>query len=367
MHRTGLGTNTRKPFYPKLQLLKNAAALLCLAICIGCGASAAKGLWAQKKTESAAPGDVPLFTVGFSGSAPESGEQEVWEDDGVVPFHEDLFPVLTAEPDPDRPSAPVEEITIDGGEQVANFFVKDTTDSGTDLEAQLAETPSVGFRRDGSVEILIYHTHTSEAYSQSYTGFYYTDMETRTGNQDKNVVAAGEALKKSLEAQGFGVVHDKTVNDELFNGSYSRSWEVIQKNLEAHPGIQVTIDLHRDSMTTESGVKYKPTATVNGRKAAQVMLLAGCDANGEWGDFPNWEQNLRLALRVQQRLTELYPGLARPLDFSNSKYNMNATSGSMLFEVGTEVNTAAEAKYSGKLLGEALGSLFAELKAEEEP
>lgn len=344
--------------------LNRTAALLCLLFCLGCGVSAVSGLAARqgrvKKTDEA----VPLFTVGLSDAAAAEAPQ-VLEDDGIVPFHEDLFPILTATPDPNRESAPVEEIVIDGGTQVADFFVKDTSGSDTDLSAALQEAPSVGFQQDGSVEILIYHTHTSEAYSQSYTGFYYTDMETRTGNQEKNVVAAGEALKKSLEAQGFGVVHDTTVNDETFNGSYSRSWEVIQKNLEQYPGIQVTIDLHRDSMTTESGVKYKPTVTIGGRKAAQVMVLTGCDANGDWGDFPNWEQNLRLALRVQQRLTQKYPGLARPLDFSDSKYNMNATPGSMLIEVGTEVSTTAEAKYSGKLLGEALGSLFAELTPEQ--
>ena len=179
-------------------------------------------------------------------------------------------------------------------------------------------------------------------------------METRTQNQDMSVVAAGEELARELQARGIGAVHDKTVNDLQYNGSYSRSWEVIQKNLEEHPGIQVTIDLHRDSMTTEEGVKYKPTAQIGGRNAAQAMLLAGCDASGEWGDFPDWEWNLRLILRVQQKAQELYPGLMRPLNFSNSKYNMNATRGSMLIEVGTEVNTAAEAKYTGRLLGEIL-------------
>ena len=84
------------------------------------------------------------------------------------------------------------------------------------------------------------------------------------------------------------------------------------------------------------------------------MLIAGCDAGGGWGDFPRWEENLRLALRVQESLETLYPGLARPLNFSNSKYNMNATPGSLLVEVGTEVNTVEEAKYSGRLVGEIL-------------
>ena len=284
--------------------------------------------------------------------APESSY--VLPDDGVAALTEPLVPQASVTPDPSRSSAPVEEIQLSGGAQVGDFFVKDTTGSGTDLNAALQEQPSVQLKRDGSVEVLIYHTHTSEAYSQSYTGFYYTDMETRTSNQEQSVVAAGAALKQALEAAGFGVVHDTTVNDTLYNGSYDRSWEVLQKNLEAYPTIQVTIDVHRDSMTTDSGVKYKPTVTIDGRKAAQVMLIAGCDADGGWGDFPRWEENLRLALRVQQSLQGLYPGLARPLNFSNSKYNMNATPGSMLVEVGTEVNTVSEAVYSGQLVGEAI-------------
>ncbi len=362
---------------------KNLAALCCLSVCLWCAGSALQSWTAQngadallfaagleragEPAELAGPESAPEAVspeTAVSGQEPESEapqQDPLLADDGIVPFHNDELPGVSASPDPDRASGPVEEITIDGGTQIADFFVRDATDSGTDLSAELEEEPSVHLKGDGSVEILIYHTHTSEAYSKGYTGFYYTDMETRTGNRDMSVVAAGEALKAALEAEGFGVVHDVTVNDELFNGSYSRSWEVIQKNLEEYPGIQVTIDLHRDSMTTQEGIKYKPTAFVNGRKAAQVMFLAGCDADGGWGDFPNWRDNLRLILRAQQKVTELYPDLARPLDFSNSKYNMNATPGSMLVEVGTEVSTVAEAKYSGRLLGKALAQVFADL------
>ncbi len=360
---------------------KNLAALGCLAVCLWCAGSALQSWTAENGAGAllfaagleraggpaelagpeSAPGAVSPESA-VSGQDPEAPQQDpLLADDGIVPFHNDELPGVSVSPDPDRASSPVEEITIDGGTQIADFFVRDTTDSGTDLSAELEEEPAVHFKGDGSVEILIYHTHTSEAYSKSYTGFYYTDMETRTGNRDMSVVAAGEALKAALEAEGFGVVHDVTVNDELYNGSYSRSWEVIQKNLEEYPGIQVTIDLHRDSMTTQEGVKYKPTAFVNGRKAAQVMFLAGCDADGSWGDFPNWRENLRLILRAQQKVTELYPDLARPLNFSNSKYNMNATPGSMLIEVGTEVNTVSEAEYSGRLLGKALAQVFTDL------
>ncbi len=351
--------------------IKSGLAFGCLGVCLACGISTAWDWWKRDGK------DVPAFTVGIRAEAASSLGQDMegatlsqreapqqdplLAGDGIVPFHNDELPGAAATPDPKRDSAPVEEIALSGGDLVGNFYVKDTTGSGTDLEAELEENPAVHFKRDGSVEVLIYHTHTSEAYSTSYTGFYYTDMATRTQNQDRSVVAAGEALKDALEAQGFGVVHDTTVNDELFNGSYARSWEVLQKNLEEYPGIQATIDLHRDSMTTQEGVKYKPTALIGGRKAAQAMLLAGCDADGSWGDFPNWKDNLHLILRIQRKAAELYPELMRPLNFSNNKYNMNATKGSILVEVGTEVNTAAEAQYSGQLLGKVLAETFSEL------
>ncbi len=366
------------------RLCKNLVILACAAVCIWC---AAEGLqnWARDRG-----GEALLFAAGMTGTEAPSSPAEsaaspeppaesaaspqnvpVWSqdglsyggaaqngaglpDDGVVPFHSDLLPGASSTPDPARSSGPVEELQLDGGQQVDSFYVRDSTGSGTDLAAELLEEPDVHIQADGRVEVLIYHTHTSEAYSLSSPGFYYTDMETRTQNQDMSVVAAGEELAKALEAQGIGVVHDKTVNDGVYNGSYSRSWEVIQSNLEKYPDIQVTIDLHRDSMTTEAGVKYKPTVEVDGRKAAQAMMIAGCDFDGSWGDFPDWKQNLRLMLRVQQKAQELYPGLMRPLNFSNSKYNMNATHGSMLIEVGTEVTTVAEARYTGKLVGEIL-------------
>lgn len=352
-----------------IRILKNLAVLACVSICIWCaavkcqswmheqGADAllfAAGMKAEAAGGSPSPSPAAESGEPTEGKTTLDGETALPPDDGIVPFHNDELPGITATPDPDRASAPVEEISLDGGEQIADFFVKDTSDSDTDLTAELQEDPAVHIKADGSVEVLIYHTHTSEAYTKNFTGFYYTDMDTRTQNRDMSVVAVGEELKKALEAEGIGVVHDTTVNDSLYNGSYSRSWEVLQKNLEQYPTIQVTIDVHRDSMTTQEGVKYKPTAQVNGRKAAQVMFLAGCDANGDWGDFPDWRENLRLILRAQQTATQMYPELVRPLNFSDSKYNMNATKGSMLVEVGTEVNTVSEAKYSGKLLGEIL-------------
>jgi stage II sporulation protein P len=110
--------------------------------------------------------------------------------------------------------------------------------------------------------------------------------------------------------------------------------------------------MHRDD-----GTRLKSTMLVGGKKAAQMMVLAGCDDDGTLG-FPNWECNLRLALRLQNVLSTNYPGLARPLDFCARRYNEDMTKGSLLIEIGTDANTLDESKYTGNLLGQALAQVL---------
>ena len=90
------------------------------------------------------------------------------------------------------------------------------------------------------------------------------------------------------------------------------------------------------------------------------MILAGCDLS-EDPLFPDWRENLHLALRLQQKGESLFPGLYRPLFFSQRNYNMHASHGSILVEVGTEVNTIKEVRYSGRLLGETILAVLNDL------
>lgn len=107
----------------------------------------------------------------------------------------------------------------------------------------------------------------------------------------------------------------------------------MQENLLKYPTIQITVDVHRDAFGEEDdGTRYKPVAEVNGENAAQIMIMAGCDLS-EDPLFPDWRENLHLALRLQQKGDLLYPGLFRPLFFAQRNYNMHATHGSLLVEV----------------------------------
>jgi stage II sporulation protein P len=286
-------------------------------------------------TSSAPASSAPLFSVPSVSGSPQSSA-------GSAPASSSSGPVVS------QSSAPVKEMAIvNAGTQYNNIWVKNTNQNHSiDIAAELAKTPAVKIKKNSAPQVLIYHTHTTEA--------YYGD--TRTTDLNRSVVAVGEQIAKQLKAAGINVVHDTTVHDyPTYNGSYDRSKVTIQNDLKQYPSVQVTLDVHRDAMGTADGTRIKPTAVINGKKAAQIMIISGCDDTGKMG-FPNWEYNLRLGVRLQKSLADLYPGVARPLNFCARKYNENLTKGSLLVEFGTEVNTLDEAKYSGELFGKALAA-----------
>lgn len=206
--------------------------------------------------------------------------------------------------------------------------------------------------------VLIYHSHTTEAYSLLDVG-YYNSSDARSKNADRNMVRVGDELTRYLEKHGFVVIHDTEIHDEEYNSAYDHSRAVVEKYLEEYPSIEITIDVHRDDITYSDKTKVKPTAVINGKKAARMMIIAGCEYN-RVKNFPNWEKNLRFDLQVQNKVNELYEGLMRPILFSERKYNMYETDYSFLLEVGTDANTLEEACYSARLFGEALGQLLNE-------
>ncbi len=256
---------------------------------------------------------------------------------------------------------PIQELEMaNTGVTYGNIVVKNSSKvHKVDIPAVLAQRPDVHIKKDGTPQVLIYHTHTTESYMEEESDTYFSDMPTRTQDNNLNVVRVGEEIAKRLREAGIGVVHDTTVHDyPSYSGSYDRSIETMRKNLEQYPTIQVTLDIHRDALGGDT--RLKPTTTVNGKKAAQIMIISGCDDDGSLG-FPDWEYNLRLAMRLQQAGAEYDGQLMRPLNFTPSKYNEHMTHGSLLVEFGTEVSTIDEAVYSGQLFGDALVKVLNEL------
>ena len=117
------------------------------------------------------------------------------------------------------------------------------------------------------------------------------------------------------------------------------------------------LDLHRDAVSANDTDKVKLVTEIEGKKAAQVMLVMGSQSGGVT-NFPNWKENLKLAVRLQQKIEEKYPTLARPLSLMSKNYNESLTTGSLLIEFGTDANTLSEAHYSAELVGNAIAELL---------
>ena len=227
-----------------------------------------------------------------------------------------------------------------------------------DIESLLSQGADLTISDKSKPTVLIYHSHTTEAYALLDSGFYISS-DARSNDNARNVVRVGDELVKALEHKGIAVLHDTEIHDEDYNGSYDSSRASVEQYLEEYPSIEITIDLHRDDITYENKTKVKPTAVINGKKAAKMMLIAGCEY-GKVENYPDWEYNLRFDLAVQQAVNAKYEGVMRPVLFSQRKYNMYETHNSFLLEIGTDANTLDEACYAARLFGDALADLLNE-------
>lgn len=241
-----------------------------------------------------------------------------------------------------------------------NGYIKNYTNVTVDQIKTLLQT-DYQTELDGSEgpQVLIYHTHATESY-EPYDCDYY-DMRNTWRNTDdtQNMVAVGNALAEELEKAGIEVIHDTTQHDyPSYNGSYDRSRETINKYLEQYPSIKVTLDVHRDGIEREKGVIVKPVAEIDGKKAAQLMIIAPCD-DGTM-NIPNWEGNLRFAAALQDALETDYPTVTRPIFFCYRKYNLDVTVESLLLEVGSNANTLEESVYTAQLIGKSLAKILLE-------
>ena len=239
-----------------------------------------------------------------------------------------------------------------------NFAVKNTTDYDIDYEQLLNSDLGFTVEKSNKVQVLIFHTHTTESYLINDNGYYFTDYSFRSEDPERNMVAVGEEIIRSLAQNGIVGVHATEIHDRTYTGSYDRSEQTVYQYLEQYPDIKVILDIHRDAVgyDDERG-KYKTFFEYNGRKAAQIMIMSGYDPNNEYG-FGHWKENLTFALQLQQTAEEMYPGMTRPLYFGDFAYNMFINNGSLLIEVGTESNTLSEAKYTGSLLGNVIANVL---------
>ena len=213
--------------------------------------------------------------------------------------------------------------------------------------------------RDGVPQVLIFHTHSSEAYTPDGRDQYEESDPFRTEDKACNVIRVGDRLTEKLEEYGLTVIHDREIYDyPSYTGSYSRSGAAVEQYLKEYPDIKIVIDLHRDALGS-GDVIYKTQAELNGKSSAQVMLLAGTGENGLW--HPNWRENLKLALYMQNAMDARYPSLARPIELVSERYNQQLSTGMLILEAGSTGNTLQEALTAIELFGDAVGPALAKL------
>ena len=239
-----------------------------------------------------------------------------------------------------------------------NVYLKNNTDLKINLKDFVNGKIGIDIEKNGKPQVLILHTHATESYLL-HNETYYTEKDTsRNTNNAYNMVALGKIISDKLNAAGIVTLHDTTQHDNpSYNESYTRAAQTINSYLKKYPTIKVVIDLHRDALSENDTDKVKLTTEIDGKKAAQVMLVMGSQS-GNVTNFPNWKENLKLATKLQQTMEVMYPSLARSIHFMSKNYNESLTTGSMLIEIGTDGNTLSEAKYSAELLSNALISLL---------
>ncbi len=246
---------------------------------------------------------------------------------------------------------------------VKGVAVRNKSGKDVNIANSLTHTPALSLKKGSTKpQVLIMHTHTTECYMSYDAGYYNPDDATRTKDPAKNMVAVGKRVADELKAAGIAVLHDTEIHDQPYNGAYGHSKAAVEKYLKQYPSIRVVLDLHRDAIYQDSTTHIKPTVTINGKKAAQVMIIVGM-LNTKSVPNAHTAENLAFGVRLQQRLHEQYPGLARPLLLANARYNQQLTNGSLLIEVGSDANTLEEACYTGELLGDIVGEVLQELGA----
>ena len=221
---------------------------------------------------------------------------------------------------------------------VRNFYAIDSnTMAGSDqlsVEKLLGMDMTLPQEGDGP-QILIYHTHSQEAFADSVPG------DVNTG-----IVGVGECLTKILTEQyGYRVLHNTGQYDvETRDNAYSRALPAVEQILAENPSIQVIIDLHRDEVAEET----KLVTDIQGRPTARFMFFNGLSRTRKTGDIDylaneNQEANLAFSFQMQLKAAEYYPGLTRRIYLKGYRYNMHLRPRTLLVELGAQNNTVEEA------------------------
>lgn len=236
---------------------------------------------------------------------------------------------------------------------VNSFYAIDSTtyapDGLLDAENFMNMDLSIDLQGEGP-KVLIYHTHSQEAFADS-----------RPGEWQDTVVGLGENLKNNLETRyGISVLHLTDTFDVIDgvtdrSAAYTYAEQRVREVLEEYPSIKVVIDLHRDGVAESTRL----VTEIDGKETAQLMFLNGLcrtAANGpiEYLQNPYLTENLAFSFKLQVKAAQYYPDLMRRIYLRSYQYNLHILPRSLLVECGAQTNTVEEVQNAMPLLADLL-------------
>ena len=260
------------------------------------------------------------------------------------------------------------------GQPSQSFSIEPVSLPAEGDEMQTAETPApdasafsivpLGMGADSDKgRILIYHTHTYEAYEQQGASYQETERW-RTADSAFNMVRVGEELSLLLRSLGYTVVHDTTAFEPPdLSSAYGRSLAMLESRLKAGESYDLYIDLHRDAYV--EGQAGDNTVSIGGTEAARLMLLIGkgegyTDAGYELK--PDWEANLSCAQSITDALNNQNPGFCKDVRLKSGRFNQHVAKNCVLIEVGNNRNTLQQALAAMPYLADAIQSALQPVK-----
>mgnify|MGYP000212268598 CR=1 FL=1 len=220
--------------------------------------------------------------------------------------------------------------------------------------------PRVQLSGEGA-QVLIYHTHSREAYEQDPDDPYKMEEPWRCNDPNHNVVRVGRELSERLNQKGIPVFHDTTEHEQGdFGTSYTRSLKTLKNDMEQYPSLKVFIDLHRNGYDDAPPAEKEEVAVINGEKAARFFVLIGTGEGytTSFTDKPKWEENYKLAKQITAASDALYPGLAKEVCIRSGRYNQHVSTNAILIEVGSNYTTLKEALVTARLLSDILAEVL---------
>ena len=220
---------------------------------------------------------------------------------------------------------------------VKDFYAIDSTTNLKENELSIDKlmNPDMTLKGDKSKpQILIYHTHSQEAFADSIPG-----------DSSTTIMGAGEQLATLLrDKYGFNVIHHTGEYDvEARDYAYSYALPKIEQLLDENPSIEVVIDLHRDEAKEDNRL----VTDVNGRPTAKFMFFNGLSRTKKQGEIdylsnPYIQDNLAFSFQMQVLCNEYYPGTTRRIYLKGYRYNMHLRPKTLLIEMGAQNNTREE-------------------------